>query len=328
MHRLPLVVRLLLLLIAAVAFPVAAAPLQAQWEFRLLPGDAQGAAHPGLQQWHAATVPGSVHTDLLAHELIRDPYVGAPEAELQWIGLADWEYRARFDVDAVTLAKPNAELRFDGLDTYAEVKLNGKPLLRADNAHRTWRARVEGRLRARGNELQIVFRSPIRTLLPGVQAMPHKIAGNYPSPYGDEPKDAMVGNFARKPAYHFGWDWGPRYVTAGVWRGVDLQAWGAHRLTDLAVRTDALDAEKATLAVVLQVEQDAAGGPVAVDVEVRGPDGRSVARVQRTVELKPGQNSVEVPVELAKPRRWWPVGHGAQDRYTCLLYTSPSPRDS
>ncbi|TGQ63786.1 glycoside hydrolase family 2 protein, partial [Mesorhizobium sp. M8A.F.Ca.ET.207.01.1.1] len=92
--------------------------LQAQWEFRMLPGDAQGAAHPGLQQWRAATVPGSVHTDLLAHALIRDPYVGAPEAELQWIGLAAWEYRARFDVDAATLAKPNAELRFDGLDTY------------------------------------------------------------------------------------------------------------------------------------------------------------------------------------------------------------------
>ena len=240
MHRIPLVVRLLLLLIAASAFPATAAPLQAQWEFRMLPGDAQGAAHPGLQQWRTAKVPGSVHTDLLAHGLIRDPYVGAPEAELQWIGLADWEYRARFDVDAATLARPNAELRFDGLDTYAEVTLNGKPLLRADNAHRTWRARVEGRLRAKGNELQIVFRSPIRTLLPGVQAMPHRIAGNYPSPCGDEPKDAMVGNFARKPAYHFGWDWGPRYVTAGVWRGVDLQAWDAHRLTDLAVRTDAL----------------------------------------------------------------------------------------
>ncbi|KAG1320872.1 hypothetical protein G6F46_014168 [Rhizopus delemar] len=101
----------------------------------MLPGDAQGAAHPGLQQWRAATVPGSVHTDLLAHALIRDPYVGAAEAELQWIGLADWEYRARFDVDTATLAKPNAELRFDGLDTYAEVLLNGKPLLRADNAH-------------------------------------------------------------------------------------------------------------------------------------------------------------------------------------------------
>ncbi|MBO8042890.1 hypothetical protein J6396_35105, partial [Pseudomonas aeruginosa] len=71
MHRLSLVVRLLLLLIAVSAFPATAAPLQARWEFRMLPGDAQGAAHPGLQQWRAANVPGSVHTDLLAHALIR-----------------------------------------------------------------------------------------------------------------------------------------------------------------------------------------------------------------------------------------------------------------
>ncbi|WP_428992967.1 glycosyl hydrolase 2 galactose-binding domain-containing protein, partial [Stenotrophomonas maltophilia] len=229
----------------------------------MLPGDAQGAAHPGLQQWRSAQVPGSIHTDLLAHELIRDPYVGAAEAELQWIGLAAWEYRARFDVDAATLARPNAELRFDGLDTYAEVTLNGRPLLRADNAHRSWRVRVDGRLKATGNTLQIVFRSPIRTLLPAVQAMPNRIAGNYPSPYGDEPKDAMVGNFARKPAYHFGWDWGPRYVTAGVWRGIDLESWGERRLGDVAVRTEMLDAQHAKLAVVLQVEQDAAAGTAA-----------------------------------------------------------------
>ena len=127
MHRLPLVVRLLLLLIAASAFPVAATPLQAQWEFRMLPGDAQGAAHPGLQQWRAATVPGSV---LLAHELIRDPYVGAP-------GRTAMDRPGRLGVPRPLrrgcgdAGQANAELRFDGLDTYADVSLNGKPLLRA-----------------------------------------------------------------------------------------------------------------------------------------------------------------------------------------------------
>src|SRR5690606_20580345 len=158
------------LLAGGLARTALAAPLQADWSFRLLPGDAQLQAHPGMDTWRAATVPGSVHTDLLANGLIGDPYVGAAEAGLQWIGLGDWEYRARFDVDAATLARPHAELRFDGLDTFAEVRLNGQPLLKADNAHRIWRARVDGQLRASGNELQIVFRSPIRTLLPQVQA--------------------------------------------------------------------------------------------------------------------------------------------------------------
>lgn len=305
----------LLLALSAIAGLAAAAPLRAQWSFRLLPGDAQAQAHPGLDAWRPAQVPGSVHTDLLAAGLIGDPYAGAAEAGLQWIGLADWEYRARFDVDTKTLARPHAELRFDGLDTFAEVSLNGQPLLTADNAHRTWRARVDGRLRATGNELRIVFRSPIRTLLPRVQAMPHRIAGNYPSPYGDEPADAMVGNFVRKPAYHFGWDWGPRYVTAGVWREVHLESWNERRITGLAVRTDALDAQHAALTVQLQVE-NAAAGKARVAVEVFDPDGKRVARSERRVALQTGDNALQLPVQIAQPRRWWPVGYGAQDRYS------------
>lgn len=305
----------LLLALCAFAGLASAAPLHAQWRFRLLPGDPQLPAHPGLDAWRPAQVPGSVHTDLLAAGVIGDPYVGAAEAGLQWIGLADWEYRARFDVDAATLARAHAELRFDGLDTFAEISLNGQPLLDADNAHRTWRARVDGRLRAQGNELRIVFRSPIRTLLPRVQAMPHKIAGNYPSPYGDEPADAMVGNFVRKPAYHFGWDWGPRYVTAGIWREVHLDSWDARRITDLAVRTDALDDRRAALTVLLDVEQSAAGN-ARVSVDVLDPDGRRVARIERNAALQPGGNSVQLPLDIAQPRRWWPVGYGAQDRYT------------
>lgn len=313
---------LLLVLLAAWALPVAAAPLAAEWSLRLLPGDAQLPAHPQLAQWRAAQVPGAVHTDLLTQGLIADPYVGAPEAGLQWIGLADWEYRARFDVDAATLARAHAELAFEGLDTFATVTLNGQPLLQADNSHRTWRARVDGRLRPHRNELRIVLRSPIRTLLPSVQAMPHKIAGNYPSPYGDEPNDAMVGNFVRKPGYHFGWDWGPRYVTAGIWRPVKLESWDAQRLTAMAVQTRSLDAAKADLEIAVEVES-AAVGSAAVRIEVLDPDGRRVARIDRKAMLQAGDNRVAVPVALHQPRRWWPAGQGEQARYTVRATLAP-----
>ncbi|WP_313218188.1 glycoside hydrolase family 2 protein [Stenotrophomonas sp.] len=313
---------LLLVLLAAWALPVAAAPLAAEWSFRLLPGDARGAAHPDLQQWRPAQVPGAVHTDLLAQGQIPDPYVGAPEAGLQWIGLADWEYRARFDVDAATVARAHAELAFEGLDTFATVTLNGQPLLQANNSHRTWRARVDGKLRPRGNDLRIVLRSPIRSLLPDVQAMPHKIAGNYPSPYGDEPKDAMVGNFVRKPGYHFGWDWGPRYVTAGIWRPVTLESWDAQRLTALAVQTRTLNATRADLEITVEIES-AAVGSAAVQIEVLDPEGTRVARIDRKPMFKAGDNRIAVPVALQKPRRWWPAGQGEQARYTVRATLAP-----
>lgn len=305
-----------LLLILMWMLPAAAAtPLAAQWSFRLLPGNAQAATHPEATQWRSAQVPGSVHTDLLAHDLIPNPYAGAPEAGLQWIGLADWEYQAHFDVDAATLARAHAELTFEGLDTFAEVTLNDRPLLKANNSHRTWRARVDDGLKARDNTLRIVFRSPITTLLPGVQAMPHKIAGNYPSPYGDEPKDAMVGNFVRKPGYHFGWDWGPRYVTAGIWRPVTLESWDVQRITDVAVQTQALDETQATLQVDVEVERAAAGN-AQVQVTLLDPDGRVAATVEQPAHFRKGVQVVSVPVQLAQPRRWWPVGYGEQARYT------------
>ncbi|WP_313342753.1 glycoside hydrolase family 2 protein [Stenotrophomonas sp.] len=317
----------LVLLLALHALPAGAVPLQAQWSFRLLPGNAQLAAHPEAGQWRPAAVPGSVHTDLLANGVIPDPHAGAPEAGLQWIGLADWEYQATFDVDAATLARAHAELAFDGLDTFAEVRLNDRALLRADNSHRTWRARVDGQLRATGNVLRIVFRSPITTLLPGVQAMPHKIAGNYPSPYGDEPRDAMVGNFVRKPGYHFGWDWGPRYVTAGVWRPVRLESWGAQRITDVAVKTTALDAKRAELQVVVDVES-AAARDARVRVVLIDPDGRVAATVEQAAALRAGRQVVSLPVRLEQPRRWWPVGQGEQARYTVRASVDAGTRDA
>jgi len=314
------------LLLALHALPAGAAQLQAQWSFRMLPGNAQLKAHPEAGQWRPASVPGSVHTDLLAHKLIPDPYAGAPEAGLQWIGLADWEYQARFDVDAATLADAHAELAFEGLDTFAEVSLNDRALLRADNSHRTWRARVDGQLKATGNVLRIVFRSPITTLLPGVQAMPHRIAGNYPSPYGDEPRDAMVGNFVRKPGYHFGWDWGPRYVTAGIWRPVQLESWNAQRITDVAVQTLALDARRADLTVAVEVDSAAARN-LPLSVSLLDPDGQVAATVKQTASLRAGQQVLSVPVTLDRPRRWWPAGHGEQARYTVRVVADAGTAD-
>ncbi|MGH8853568.1 MAG: beta-mannosidase [Telluria sp.] len=288
------------------------------WTFRILPGNGQLGAHPEAATWRRAAVPGTVHTDLFANKLIPDLYVGAAEAGLQWIGLADWEYRTRFDLPRAAQGRARSDLVFEGLDTYAEVWLNGAKLLAADNAFRTWRVPVQGKLRAKDNELRIVLRSPITTLLPQVQAMPHKLAGNYPSPYGDEPKDAMTGNFARKPGYHYGWDWGPRYVTAGIWKPVVLQSWDSLRIDDLQLRQDRVDEARADLAAVASLDAVRAG-----QFELRlwqtGPDGKRSLAAQRRVALQAGANRIELPVQVERPQRWFPTGYGAQALYRYQL---------
>lgn len=306
-------------LLLSLAGPATASSLRnARWQFRLLPGDSLAKAHPDAAQWHAAQVPGSVHTDLLANRLIVAPYRGAHEAQLQWIGRATWEYRAHFDVGPETLARRHSVLVFEGLDTFAKVSLNGLPILSANNAHRRWRVNVEGLLKAKDNVLQIVFQSPIDKLLARVLAMPYKIAGNYPSPYDDIPGDVMIGNFVRKPAYHFGWDWGPRYVTAGIWRPIVLQTWNDRRIVDLAVRTNKLNAEQAALTVLLTVRQSARPTSVNVNVALYGPEGHTAAHQKKRATLTKGENRLAVPVSLEHPKRWWPNGYGKQNRYTVV----------
>ena len=304
----------MLLCAAAQAAPPSTLPLGANWEFRLAPNDAQAAERVDATAWHRAQVPGNVHTDLLANGLIPDPYVGAAEGGLQWIGLAQWEYRTAFDIGKAALERAHTDLVFDGLDTFAHVELNGVALLNADNAFRTWRIPVHSKLRAH-NTLRIVFDSPIARLLSTVQAMPHKLAGNYPSPYGDEPKDAMTGNFARKPGYHYGWDWGPRYVTAGIWRDVKLESWDALRVSDFNIRQRALSDDVAQVDAVLQIDSDRAAA-VMLDVDARDPDDKSVATQHQAARIMRGANTITVPIAIARPRRWWPTGYGEQALYT------------
>jgi beta-mannosidase len=316
--RLMWAVALCMLAGAAMADAPARLPIDKGWTFRLAPAGAQAGAHANAASWHSAAVPGTVHTDLLNNKLIADPYVGAPEAGLQWIGLADWEYRTRFDVPSSAMTSARSDLVFAGLDTFAEVWLNGVRLLDADNAFRTWRVPVQGKLRAHGNALRIVFRSPIAKLLPQVQAMPVKLAGNYPSPYGDEPADAMTGNFVRKPGYHFGWDWGPRYVTAGISRPIVLESWDTVRIDDLQLRQDRVSAERADIAAVASVDAVHAGA-VALRLWQTAPDGKRTLAAQQRVTLQAGANRIELPLQVAHPQRWFPNGYGAQPLYRYRL---------
>lgn len=174
-------------------------------------------------QWHffdeaspsktmKATVPGTVHTDLLALGEIPDPYFGQNEKDLQWVGTKNWVYKTTFSPGKAVLQKKNIELVFDGLDTYAEVILNGKQLLKADNMFRQWRANVTGLLQKK-NTLEIRFRSAKNITDSLAAAIKPLVIPDNPRVY------------ARKAQYHFGWDWGPIYITCGIWKPVYLEAY-------------------------------------------------------------------------------------------------------
>jgi len=164
----------------------------------------------GDTKWMKATVPGTVHTDLMDNKVIPDPFVGDNEKKVQWVEKENWEYQTVFNVNEKTYAKKNIELIFDGLDTYADVYLNGKLIIHADNMFRIWEMDVKPLLKRIDNKLFIRFYS--------AQNKVDSIAkSKLPFVLPDNPRV-----YARKAQYSFGWDFAPKLTTCGIWKRVRL----------------------------------------------------------------------------------------------------------
>ncbi|HKZ09512.1 MAG TPA: glycoside hydrolase family 2 protein [Rhodanobacteraceae bacterium] len=302
-----------LALLPSLASALTTQSLDAGWQFRIALGDTHAKDHPRTVQWLPATVPGSVQTDLMALKLIPDPYWRDDEAKVQWVGLSNWQYRKTFDVDDATLDRAHVDLVFEGLDTFADVYLNGHEILSADNMFRRWRVPVKPLLHRGTNTLEVKLYSPIERLQPWLLKQPYALPGEFDSAFGDEPKGKQTANYVRKAAYQYGWDWGPRVVTEGIWQHVKLESWDALRLADFHVAQKSVTADVAKLAAQLEIEADQAT-PAHIVVRWRAPDGKTRS-LQHDVGLKAGDNHVAIPLEIAHPQRWWPVGYGKPNLY-------------
>src|ERR671915_40315 len=270
--------------------------LDRAWTLRPIGGE----PHIGPDQV-PATVPGCVHTDLLAAGLIPDPYLDDNELRLAWIGRTDWAYETTFDWTQVGAAR--TELDCAGLDTVATVELNGVVLGQTTNMHRRYRFDVVGALRPGANRLVVRFAAPYayaERLRDELGDRP----GAYPEPY----------NFIRKMACNFGWDWGPTLVTAGIWRPIGLRSWSTARLA--AVRPQA----SADGRVIVHTTLDRlAADELTLSIDLAG---RSTTAV-----IPAGQTAATVELKVDSPALWWPRGYGDQPLYDLdLSLTGPSGR--
>ncbi|WP_020617636.1 beta-mannosidase [Paenibacillus daejeonensis] len=261
------------------------------------------------ETWLPAQVPGCVHTDLYRNDKIEDPFYGTNEHRLQWIDKKDWEYQSVFEVPQHVLEQSNVELVFDGLDTYADVTLNGQRILSADNMFLSWRVDVKPYLQQGSNTLHILFRSPIQEDLPKLKELGYQLpASNDQSELGGL-EGQRVSIFARKAPYHYGWDWGPRLVTSGIWREVRLEGWSGVRLSDVYIRQEQVSSEAAALTAVVSVVSEQAG-EAELTVESDGTSWRG------KVQLEQGEQTVELALNIEQPRLWWSRGLGEANLYT------------
>lgn len=265
----------------------------------------------GKNEWLPATVPGTVHTDLMANGKIEDPFYRLNERDVQWIDKVGWEYKTTFFVDAAILNKAVAELEFEGLDTYAEVSVNGNVVLNADNMFRTWKADIKKYLKEGDNELHILLRSPITEGIKKYDAQGFEIpvSDNDLAAIGQVEGNKKVSVYTRKAGYHFGWDWGPRLVTSGIWRPVTLKAWDRTKIEDLQIIQNSVNEEKATLTAVFEVNGVVDG---AAHIAVLN-DGKMLAN--KKIELKKGVEKYTLDFQILNPQLWWTNGLGEQHLY-------------
>lgn len=248
--------------------------------------------------WFEAEVPGNVHLDLLRHDLIPDPFVATNEGNVQWVEERNWHYRR-------PIAPPDEAgdwaLEFLGLDTYATVLLNGDTLLQADNMHRSWRVPLSDMVFTGADTLNVIFRSPVQEGQKQLDAHPWRI------PVSNEirPQGQQVSAVVRKAMYHFGWDWGPRLVTSGIWRPV---AW---------VRQDA---ELPSFGISLKsLSSDSAVYNLNFDGEVPGLNARLELGGQPVSATLTSVADDTYTFHIANPQLWWPNGMGEQPMYLLAL---------
>ena len=272
-----------------------------------------------MEEWLPGVVPGGVHLDLLAAGRIEDPFLGDEELRVQWVAESDWEYRREFAVEATVAAEEHLALVFDGLDTLADLRLNGELLGRADNMFRTWRFDLTGRLRPGTNELSVAFRSAVRRAAE-LDSRRHLASVS----------DQLPGApYLRKAPCHFGWDWGPKLPNVGFWKGVRLEGWSTARLGDVRIAQavelrPAVEADRARISARVGIERTgkagagagsgagSAGPAIEAVLRVLHPNGR--AETVRAVVDADG-SMAELAVEIAAPELWWPNGLGSQPLY-------------
>jgi beta-mannosidase len=245
-----------------------------------------------------------VHETLLEHGIIADPNVGTNILNCRWVEETMWYYRRTYR--APRLAKGERAWRvFECLDLAASVHLNGKEAGKHANTFYPCRLEVTDKLVAGENTLVVAVES-------GIFHAAQRVGVGY----GVNPAHELTKRpWLRKTQSEHGWDWSPRLLNVGIPGHVRLEIAKTARCDNCVV--------------VGEVADDLLTGKVTARVFVEGLEAKPFKitltlkaagkNVAQRVTIKPGMNKLEISLPVTKPKLWWPVGHGAQPRYSVYV---------
>ncbi len=275
--------------------------INTNWTFQEINGTNSG----------TAKVPGTIHTDLIDNKLIEDPFYRTNEKKIQWIDKKDWEYKTTFKVAPEMHQKKNIVLNFDGLDTYADVYLNDTLILQANNMFRSWEVDVKKFVKQGDNQLKVILHSPIKKGLALLEASPYGFPANMDQSENGEIGDKKISMFTRKAGYHYGWDWGPRLVTSGIWKPITLKAWDVLRITDVFIKQPNITKEEAKIEfeVSVNVDENFLG-----KINILNTETQTVYKFI-PVNFSSKEDKIAIPISIKKPKLWWSKGLGDPNMY-------------
>ncbi len=269
------------------------------WKLHIIGNDSGLLPEEGIE----AGVPGSVYGALLEKKLIPDPYYRDNELKVLPLMDNDFCYTTEFSVNEQILSCDGLLLRFDGLDTLADIYVNEKQIGHADNMHRIWEFDLlaAGCVRDGKNQLKVVLYSPAKY----IKKENEKV-------YTGGSPEAMEGfPHLRKAHCMFGWDWGPRIPDAGIFREVSLLGIEKGRFGSVYI-TQHHEAQKVTLDFDIALETWDSNKDEMIRIVVTDPDGQEAAAEKGEYSQIQEQNPKLV---IENPRLWWPRGYGEQPLY-------------
>lgn len=256
---------------------------------------------------YKAFVPGCVHTDLYKNGVIPDPFYGSNESDLQWIATKNWRYIKNFNVTKEKLESSNINLVFEGLDTYARILLNGRELGTTDNMFVKWEFNCKEFLKPGENQLEVVFESALNRFLSDSASYGYLVPGG-----------RWV--FTRKAAYHYGWDWGPRFITSGITAPLYLEFWNQIKPVDVHIFTQEIEDSAAVLTAVLEIKSTVVQ-PVVITIRNKSISEKSNSNVIYSGEqiITPETSKYEFSFMIKNPKLWWCNGLGDPHIYDLIV---------
>lgn len=266
--------------------------LNGKWRIRQI-----GGAHK-----LTGTVPGVVHHDLIRKKIVGEPFFRMNEADQQWVGDATWEYSRSFRLTKTQCSRSSVVLNCDGIDTNADIYINGHKAGTTDNMFLGYRFDIAKKVRPGSNAIRILFHP--------ANALMEERAGKYPLSlrgYKQVPWQTPTIPFLRKCQCHNGWDWGPRFMTQGIYRDISVECHNGQKILYVThLQSHKKKAVDVTVRAIIE-------SPGTCNAKVTFALGKS--RETREIFLSPGENTVSSTLRVEDPRLWWPNGMGNASLY-------------